>query len=119
MKRIYSVILLFTFLIGALQPIMPMIEFQLFKGSVVELLAHDFCHSIESCKMTYCLVNADCSSDQDDNNQQLLDTDFYPLALQITTIPSPEAFLIGQTIDLPIIGEVVSPTILPNPPPLG
>ncbi len=115
MKKIYSIILLFTFTVGTLQPIMPMIEYQLFKGDLIELLAGNGCPSEKSCDMIQCFSDVDCPSC--DHNQKLLDTNYYPLALRITTVPDPRVFLIGKSFDLPIANNVTSPTILPKPPP--
>lgn len=115
MKKIYSVILLLTFLVGTLQPIMPMIEYQLFEGDLIELLSGDVCFSDEICEMISCLRNVDCPSCDDDQN--LLDTNYYPLAIKITSEPPLDGFFIGAVFDLPIVDEVTNPTQLPNPPP--
>lgn len=117
MKKIYSVILLLTFLIGTLQPIMPMIEYQLFKGDIAELLAGDTCATPDCCTPIQGKAEIDCTDCDIDDNDRLLDTDFYPLALEITAMPDPQVFLIGERFDLPYTNEMAGPTILPIPPP--
>lgn len=114
MKKIYSVILLFTFLVGTLQPILPMIEYQFFGGNIVELLNHE---QNTSCKKVHDLIHSDNQDCQDKEDQQLLDIDYYPLALKITTIPKPRVCLKSTRVYLPIVKDVTSPTFLPNPPP--
>ncbi|MDR8390756.1 hypothetical protein NC796_06390 [Aliifodinibius sp. S!AR15-10] len=117
MKRTYSIILLLTFLVGTLQPILPMIEYQLFEGSIIELLSSKADNSEESCTMVRCLVDTDCLCCGEDEDLQLLDTDYYPLALKITTIPEPHAFLSSSRLFLPVVNNATGPTFLPNPPP--
>lgn len=114
MKKIYSIILLLTFLVGTLQPILPMIEYQLFEGDIIELLASS---DKESCEVVRDFENNDCQKSEDHEDQQLLDTDYYPLALKITTIPDPYVFLRSTRFYLPIVKDAASPTFLPNPPP--
>lgn len=117
MKKIYSVILLITFLVGTLQPILPMIEYQLFEGNIIELLAAgDVCHFQDSCEMTQYMNGVDCPIDKNDD-QQLLDTDFYPLALEIAAVPDPRIFLIGARIYLPTAENVIGPALPSLPPP--
>lgn len=117
MKKIYSIILLITFLVGTLQPILPMIEYQLFEGNIIELLGADnVCHAQDSYEMIQCMNGVDCPIDKNDD-QQLLDTDFYPLALEITAVPDPRVFLIGAKIYLPTAENVIGPALTSLPPP--
>lgn len=115
MKKVYSIILLFTFIVGTLQPIIPMVEYQLFEGNLIELLAGEVCPSEESCDMIQCFPDVDCPSC--DDNQKLLDIDYYPLALEITTIAEADVYLIGERIHLPNSGSVVGPVLHPQSPP--
>ncbi len=117
MKRIYSIILLFTFLVGTLQPILPMIEYQLFEGNIVELLNNEKNNSQVPCKKVHDLIHSNNQDCQEKENQQLLDIDYYPLALKITTIPEPQVFPKTKRFYLPLIRDVASPTFLPIPPP--
>lgn len=115
MKKVYSIILLLTFIVGTLQPIIPMVEYQLYEGNLIELLAGEVCPSEESCDMIQCFPDVDCPSC--DDTQQLLDADYYPLALQITTLAEADVYLIGERIHLPDSRNIVGPALLPQPPP--
>lgn len=117
MKKIYSVILLFAFLVGTLQPILPMIEYHLFEGSIIELIAIGEA-SLQSFP-DHELENKDFGQQQDEPtaDKNLLDTDYYPLALDIVTLSKPDAFFIGARYYLPKADSIISPTFLPNPPP--
>lgn len=83
MKHIYSIILLLSFLVGTIQPILPMVEIIFAGGEIAELiqpLNTDSCsmnNLQEKCEDTDC-----CKHNNDDT---LLDMDFYPIPLQITT----------------------------------
>ncbi|SMO47756.1 hypothetical protein [Fodinibius sediminis] len=118
MKKIYSVILLWSFLIGALQPVLPMIEYQLYEGSLIELITEDFCEDGHSGTKICCTIGQRCTTGDKENDQQdLLDVDYYPLALQISEIPSPMVFPHTWSL-FPAKGkDVTNPTYLPNPPP--
>ena len=117
MKQIYAAILLVTFVVGTLQPVIPMVEYQLFEGNIVELFAGDYCDTAEVCEMDCCVSDLDCPNSDAEQNQELLNTDFYPLALDITRVPDPRVFLIGERFDLPIANKVINPTKLPTLPP--
>ena len=116
MKRVYSLILLISLLVGTLQPILPMIEYQLHKDNIINLLGFGEDDADANCEMNLCTM-ADCKTQTSHTDQNLLDLDYYPLALQITTIPSPRVFLSGTRFYLPIAKHVISPTFLPIPPP--
>jgi hypothetical protein len=116
MKRMYSLILLLSLLVGTLQPILPMIEYQLHDGDIVELLGFGEESANTICDMTICTMK-DCETPEGQATQSLLDLDYYPLALQITAIPSPHVFLSSTRCYLPSAKHVNSPPILPIPPP--
>lgn len=88
MKRVYSIILLFSFLTGAMQPIMPMIEYQLYSGNLIEFFGSD---DESPCENLIQLLKKDCHDQQNDAQQSLLDDDYYPLALQ--TVAPPKAMV--------------------------
>ncbi len=116
MKRFYSVILLISLLVGTLQPILPMIKYQLHEGDIIELLGFGESDVETDCRMTVCAVE-DCEKQQAETDQSLLDLDYYPLALEITTNPHPHLFLSSTRFYLPSAKHVISPTFLPIPPP--
>lgn len=117
MKKVYSIILLFTFIVGTLQPVIPMIEYQLFAGNIVEVLAGDTCSQQKSCKITQCMTGGDCPICNSSKDQQLLDTDFYPLALEIVAVHDSRTFLISERIYLPEAKHVMGPVLLSQSPP--
>lgn len=116
MKRLYSAILLLSFLVGTLQPILPMIEYQLHEGSVIEFLIGQEANHKTICKVA---LKAECGCDaqQTDDNQKLLNGDYYPIALQIAAIPEPVEFPHKLTLYLPEVQDINSPFFLPIPPP--
>lgn len=113
MKKFYSLILLVSFLVGTLQPILPAIDFELNRGNIIELLNSKDCDAgiFEE------VHNSDCTSGEDNGDQSLLDIDYYPLALQISSIPKPIAFPHKSRAYLPLKENVINPAFLPNPPP--
>lgn len=117
MKKIYSVILLFSFLTGALQPVMPMIEYQLYTGSLVEFFGFEKGNSEKPCDHFLQLVKEDCENQQNNSQQSLLDDDYYPLAVQITTPPKPIAFPNKKKLEILIVQNIAEPSFSPNPPP--
>lgn len=85
MKRIYSLILLLSFTLGVLQPVMPMVEYVVAEGDLTELF-----HSHNGLK-TCPIANPDqdmdticqaCDCSEASTDESLLDTDFYPIPLQ-------------------------------------
>lgn len=119
MKRLYSIILLVVFLIGALQPITPMIEYHLYEGSLVDLISSDLqTEMMDESEQSHCpTMSFDCPICDDNDEQELLDTDYYPLAVDITTVPNMIAISQKARIYLPVADDVISPTFLPVPPP--
>jgi len=119
MKRLYSIILLVVFLVGTLQPITPMIEYQLYEGSLVDLINSDLqTEMMDGSEESHCPTKSfDCPICDDRDDQELLDTDYYPLAVDITTVPDMIAISQKARIYLPVADDVISPTFLPVPPP--
>lgn len=116
MKRLYSVILLLSFLVGTLQPILPMVEYQLHEGSVIEFLVGQEDSHQAICKAELNTV-CECDAQQENDDQNLLNGDYYPIAVQIATIPEPLEFPHELTLYLPEIHDISSPFFLPIPPP--
>lgn len=114
MKRLYSIILLFSFLLGALQPVMPMIEYQLYNGNVIEFFGSE---DGESCDRLLKLLNDDCQNQQDDAQQSLLDDDYYPLALQTTAAPKAIVILTKGKLETFISDHLRTRPFSINPPP--
>ncbi len=117
MKNIYSVILLFSFLVGIFQPVLPMIEYQLHKGNVIELLGGESCEGEHTGKQFCCVLDKECTDRGNAPDQSLLDMDYYPLALQITAVPSPMIFPNTSKLHISSAANISSPTFLPIQPP--
>lgn len=116
MKRLYSVTLLISLLVGTLQPILPMIEYQLLEGDIIELLGFGEENTETGCDMSTWGMG-DCKAQQTETNQSLLDVDYYPLALEMTAIPDPFVSQKKSRVYLPTAKDIISPAFLPNPPP--
>lgn len=118
MKKFYSVILLFSFLVGALQPILPMIEYQLYDGDIIKLVDSETGSTDTVCKTALSYVDDDCPDCRGDSEEKkLLDTNYYPLAVKIIGISKLVAAPAASRFYLPVVKKVVNPTFLPNPPP--
>lgn len=113
----YSIILLFSFFVGMLQPILPMIEYQLYRGDLLELLNSD--EETPDILHDGVLYSANNQSDsqQGDSEDSLLDDDYYPLGIQNATVPEPRNFPHMGQLYLPVIENISGPAYLPNPPP--
>lgn len=116
MIRFYSVILLISLLVGTLQPILPMIEYQMQKGDLIELLGFWGNNTETGCQLTICGMEDD-GAQQDEADQSLLDVDYYPLALEITSILNPDVFQNSTRCYLPSAKNIISPLFSPNSPP--
>lgn len=117
MRRLYSLILLFSLAVGIMQPVLPMIEYQLFEGNIIEMLTTEACTAEHSGDHICCALNTPGSDRDGEADQNLLDLDYYPLALQMTGMPDPVEFPIRLTFHLPDVNNVPGPTYLPSPPP--
>lgn len=97
-KQMYSHILLLAFLVGALQPITPMLEHLFAEGDFVELISMNEVGHKQNCPTaTNGKVCEKC--DIDESEQQILDMDFYPIPLKIvenTTINGLDIFSVSN-----------------------
>lgn len=84
MKRIYSLILLLSFTLGVIQPVMPMVEYVVAEGDLTELFHTNdgIACPIEDMDMDSICQSCDCCDSADGEQESLLDTDFYPIPLQ-------------------------------------
>lgn len=113
MKRIYSIILLLAFCVGVIQPIMPMIEYQLYSGSIINLLGSS---PDDSCDDPLLIVEANCPKEQN-STQDLLDDSYYPIALQISASPELRVFQHVQPFNLASSNTIHNIAYTPTPPP--
>ena len=87
MKRIYSLILLFSFFTGVIQPVMPMVEYVISEATMMSLFSPD--EESEVCLLNeidqtqaHIAENCSCCDTGSDGTDSLLDTDFFPVHLQ-------------------------------------
>ena len=90
MKRIYSLILLFSFFTGVIQPVMPMVEYIMSEATVISLFSSD--DESGACLLSdidltedHISENCSCCNTGCDAPDSLLDTDFFPVHLQPVT----------------------------------
>lgn len=84
MKRIYSILLLLSFFIGTIQPVMPMVEYAFNEGRLLELI-----QSIngESCTMaTLQDISEECDCCDHSDSDAMLNIDYYPIPLEVTPL---------------------------------
>ena len=89
MKALYSHILLLAFMIGALQPVTPMVQHLMLEGTLTEILTEA---EGEICEGSHCdmgITVCTCEHQKADNDR-LLDIDYYPLTLQMGEQPVPD-----------------------------
>lgn len=100
MKKIYSIILLISFLIGVFQPVMPMVEYHLLYGDIMESIFNSKVNTNSLCDDE--IYSEDFSSEEcncnREMNRQMLDLDYYPVPLVYSLAP-------GSAI-LPIYSEL-------------
>ncbi|MEX2585798.1 MAG: hypothetical protein WD315_05335 [Balneolaceae bacterium] len=85
-KRLYSVILLFSFLVGTLQPALPLIEYHLFKGSIIQKFCIDRDEPVNDCEGSCYLANQIAQSEGQEDYMILLNLEFYPIAISIAPL---------------------------------
>lgn len=82
-KRLYSAILLFSFLIGTLQPALPLIEYHLFKENIILKFCVDRDEPVNECEGSCYLANQMAQSESQDGEGHLLNMEFYPIAISM------------------------------------
>ncbi|MEX0646906.1 MAG: hypothetical protein WEA56_09760 [Balneolaceae bacterium] len=116
MKQLYSIILLFAFFVGAIQPVVPLLEFHFFKQSIIELLCENRDIPESDCDGICYLSNQIEESQQNQSDLQTIYASYYPGAilydytsaeryfadeLSFRSIYSVDTFDIFHAIDLP------------------
>jgi hypothetical protein len=81
MKKIYSIILFFSFMIGAIQPIIPVIEYHLFKESIIELFCVNRDQPETQCDGVCYLSSQIEKNDEDHSGLKNFNVDYYPVGL--------------------------------------
>lgn len=81
MKKLYSTILLFSFLIGTIQPALPLIEYHIFKESIIER----FCVNRELPESDcdgVCYLTSQIQESEKDEEPVALNMDYYPIGAE-------------------------------------
>ena len=88
MKKVYSLILLLSFLVGMLRPVTPMVEHYLHESDVASIF-HLFStdgDDIHTCPLSDLLDDITCHCCES-SGDEMLDTDFYPVPIKLTADP--------------------------------
>ncbi|MEX0662146.1 MAG: hypothetical protein WEA58_03830 [Balneolaceae bacterium] len=96
MKRIYSLILLLSFTLGVIQPVMPMVDFVVTGGEFLELF-----HSNNGFECPVQDINeidqeCECADGMSGENESLLDTEFYPIPLHVVQFSGEQNLTVAQ-----------------------
>lgn len=78
-------------MVGALQPVTPMLQHLLFEGSLTEVMT---AHTGDMCEMDTCeMKKMTCACEHGNaENDELLNIDYYPLTLQMGEQSIPDVF---------------------------
>jgi len=118
MKKIYSIILLIAYLVGTLQPVIPMFDYQLNQGSVIEYVLFEMVKSHHSEMAAHQNVHPyDNSNKTKHKANNLVRDSFYPVGVAIFTAHAPVPFVNKKLLHLAENIQVSNPAYLPNSPP--
>jgi hypothetical protein len=92
MKKLYSVILLASFMIGAIQPIIPVIEYHLFKESIIELFCVNRDQPEIQCEGVCYLSSQIEKNEEDQTGLKTFNVDYYPVGLSLDLGNNPGIF---------------------------
>jgi len=81
MKKIYSIILFISFMIGAIQPIIPVIEYHLYKESIIELFCVNRDQPEIQCDGVCYLSSQIEKNEEDHTGLKSFNVDYYPVGL--------------------------------------
>lgn len=85
MKRLYSIILLISFLAGAVYPATPMIEYFLSQIEICDIAPPDMSEKTDCCLNCHIEFElTECEKCQSDKPEKMLDVDHYPIPLKIS-----------------------------------
>ena len=98
MKRIYSLILLLSFGLGAIQPVMPMMEYVVAEGRFADLFQSKGAMAcpVADMDMDKICLACDCCDTERGDQESLLDTDYYPIPLQIVPFSGDHALTVAS-----------------------
>jgi len=116
MNRFYSIMLLLSFFIGTLQPVMPMVEFVIYEGRLLELIQPI---ADEDCTMTALQeICEECDCCNHNDSDELLNFDYYPIHLEVMPSVAKHVSLETQlAMQLTDESTIAHPYSTPTPPP--
>ncbi len=88
-KRIYSLILLISFMVGAIQPIVPLMEYHFFKESIMELFCVERDVPDSDCDGFCYLTSQISESEEQRHDAPGITSEFYPGGVLCHSIPAP------------------------------
>ncbi|MCC5913327.1 MAG: hypothetical protein JJU46_03025 [Balneolaceae bacterium] len=95
MKVLYSQILLLAFMVGAIQPVLPLIEYHLFQESIMELFCENRNVPESDCDGICYLTNQLEKQERQSENFRTL-TDYYPGTILAKVDRVPFAAVVGS-----------------------
>jgi len=117
-NRLKPAILLLSFLIGTLQPALPLIEYHLFKESIIERFCVNRDVSQSDCEGSCYLANQIEENQERDGEQLSLNLEFYPIAVSLAATGDllfcPDS---GSVLGYPLYGSCGLSPEPANPPP--
>ena len=78
MKSIFALILLFSFLTGTIQPVLPMLEYYLFKDYITENLCEERSFDVSDCEGMCYLKNQIEDREETRNEMPAMTGEYYP-----------------------------------------
>lgn len=119
MKKLYSIILLGAYLVGIVQPILPMIRFQLDHSQAIEYAFSGASQSNHSNSPAHIAARSknDQSKKAGNNTFNLMRDSFYPVGVAISTVHEPVPLAKKKVLHLVVSINTNEPTYLPNSPP--
>lgn len=92
MKKLNSIILLFAFLVGAMQPVVPLLEYHIFQESIMELFCENRNVPESDCDGICYLTNQiEKQQERQDENFKTL-VDYYPGTILVKAFITPGIF---------------------------
>ena len=117
MKKIYSVILLIAYLVGTIQPAMPMFKYQLNHDGAIESILLEVAQNNYSVGLAPLSVNSNDSNKTKSKAFNLLRDGFYPVGFAVFTAHEPVPYLNKKLLYSVVDTQTSDPTYFPNSPP--
>lgn len=118
MKKTYSIILLIAYLVGTIQPIMPMFQLELDGDDVIEyVISQVLCVQDAGTHFASLKVKDNKSSKSPNKKLKLVRDSFYPVGVEISTAHNPVPYVKKKMLYLAVDIQASDPIYFPNSPP--